>query len=112
MNRANGIERKSAKSFFTETVICVAEQWKKRMGYCFVSECDHAQESHFKFFVFFCHIWGTTQPRSQLSQVISDVRSPVKLVGKIRAIALVSKPPQVTRIARTGLGTRLGTTVC
>ena len=33
--------------------------------------------------------------------------SPVKLVGKIRAIALGSKPPLVTRIARTGLGTRL-----
>ena len=29
------------------------------------------------------------------------------LVGKIRAIALCSKPPLVTRIARTGLGTRL-----
>ena len=34
------------------------------------------------------------QPRSQSSSAISDVTSPVKLVGKIR-------------IARTGLGTRL-----
>ena len=44
------------------------------------------------------------QPRSQSSSVISDVTSPVKLVGKI---ALGSKLPLVTRIARTGLGTRL-----
>ena len=52
------------------------------------------------------------QPRSQSSSAISDVTSPVKLVGKIRpgrprAIALGSKPPVVTRIARTGLGTSL-----
>ena len=47
------------------------------------------------------------QPRSQLSSAISHMTSPVKLVGKIRAIALGSKPPLVTRIARTGLGTRL-----
>ena len=49
------------------------------------------------------------QPRSQSSSAISDVKSPVKLVGKIRLspIALGSKPPLVTRIARTGLGTRL-----
>ena len=48
-----------------------------------------------------------SQPRSQSSLAISDVTSPVKLVGNIRAIALGSKPPLVTRIARTGLGTRL-----
>ena len=42
---------------------------------------------------------GMRQPRSQSSSAISDVTSPVKLVGK---------PPLVTRIARTGLGTRLG----
>ena len=48
-----------------------------------------------------------SQPRSQSSSAISDLTSPVKLVGKIRAIALCSKPPLVTRIARTGLGTRL-----
>ena len=113
MNRANGIKRRSVKSFFTETVICVAEQWKKHMGYCFVSECNHAQASnYFQFFRFFCHIWGTTQPRSPSSSATSDVTSPVKLVGKIRAIAFGSKPPLVTRIARTGLGTRMGTTVC
>ena len=52
------------------------------------------------------------QPRSQSSTAISDVTSPVKLVGKIhrvrpRAIASVSKTPLVTRIARTGLDTRL-----
>ena len=49
-----------------------------------------------------------TQPRSQSSSAISDVTSPVKLVGKIR---LGSKPPLVTRIARTGLGMRLQATI-
>ena len=44
------------------------------------------------------------QPSSQSSSAISDVTSPVKLVGKIR---LSSKPSLVTRIVRTGLGTRL-----
>ena len=56
-----------------------------------------------------------TDSRSQSSSVISDVTSPVKLVGKIRrghlALALGSKPPLVTRIARTGLGMRLGYTL-
>ena len=48
------------------------------------------------------------KPRSQSSSAISDVTSPVKHVGKVRrAIALGSKPPPVTRIARGGLGTRL-----
>ena len=56
-------------------------------------------------------LWNL-QPRSQSSSAISDVTSLVKLVGKIRrgrprAIGLGSKPPLVTRIARTGLGTRL-----
>ena len=36
---------------------------------------------------------GAQQPRSQSSLAISDVTSPVKLVGKIRAIALGSKLP-------------------
>ena len=36
---------------------------------------------------------GAQQPRSQSSLAISDVTSPVKLVGKIRAIALCSKLP-------------------
>ena len=48
------------------------------------------------------------QPRSQSSSAISDVTSPVKLVGKVRrAIALGSKLPPVTWIARSGQGTRL-----
>ena len=48
------------------------------------------------------------QPRSQSSSAISDVTSTVKFVGKIRrAIALGSKPPLVTQIARIALGTRL-----
>ena len=48
-----------------------------------------------------------SQPRSQSTSAILDVTSPVKLVGKICAVALGSKPPLVTRIARTDLGTRL-----
>ena len=44
------------------------------------------------------------EPRSQSSSAILDVTSPVKLVGKI---PLGSKPPLVTRTARTGLSTRL-----
>ena len=44
------------------------------------------------------------QPQSQSSSTISDVTSPVKYVGKF---ALGSKLPLVTRIARTGLSTRL-----
>ena len=50
-----------------------------------------------------------TQPRSQSSSAISDVTSPVKLVEKVRQ-GLGSKPPLVTRIARTGQGTRLNQT--
>ena len=45
-----------------------------------------------------------TQPRSRSSSVISDVTSLSSLSGKF---ALGSKPSLVTRIARTGLGTRL-----
>ena len=44
------------------------------------------------------------KPQSQSSSTISDVTSPVKHVKKF---ALGSKLPLVTRIARTGLGTRL-----
>ena len=56
-------------------------------------------------------------PRSRSSSAIWDVISPVHLFTcqacrensprTPRAIALGSKPPHVTRIARTGLGTRL-----
>ena len=39
-----------------ETTIYIVEPWKKRMGYCFVHECIHAQGSHkCQFYVFFCH---------------------------------------------------------
>ena len=44
------------------------------------------------------------QSRSQSSSAIWDMTSPVKLA---KPIALGSKPHLVTRIARTGLGTRL-----
>ena len=35
--------------------ICIVEQWKKSMGYCFVAKCNRASESHtvhVSFFVF------------------------------------------------------------
>ena len=32
--------------FLTEMDICIVQQRKKRMGYHFVTECNHAQESH------------------------------------------------------------------
>ena len=48
-----------------------------------------------------------SQPRSQSTSAILDVTSPVKPVGKICAVALGSKPPLVSRIARTDLGMRL-----
>ena len=52
------------------------------------------------------------QPCVQSSLAISEVTSPVKLVGKIcqgypSPIMLGFKPPLVTQIAQTGLGTRL-----
>ena len=51
-----------------------------------------------------CHL---VQPCSQSSLAISNVTSPVKLVGRIRVIALGSKPPSLSRIMRTGPGERL-----
>ena len=47
----------STQSFLTETTICIIKRWKKRMGYYFVPECNHAQQSHmgqiFQIFLFF-----------------------------------------------------------
>ena len=40
--------------FLDRDSICFVQQWEKSMGYHFVPECNHAQESHF--FVYFCHI--------------------------------------------------------
>ena len=36
----------------TETAIFIFERWKKSMGYRFVPECNHAQESHLSIFSF------------------------------------------------------------
>ena len=36
----------SQQSFWTETVVCIVDRLKKRMGCCFVPDCNHAQESH------------------------------------------------------------------
>ena len=36
----------SYQSFLTQTAIYTVKRWKKSMGYCFVPECNHAQESH------------------------------------------------------------------
>ena len=45
----------SQKSFLTELAIFIVEQQKKSMGYRFVPECNHTQESHtcqlFRFFL-------------------------------------------------------------
>lgn len=42
------------QSFLTEMAIGNVERWKKSMGYYFVSECNHALESHTRqFFLFF-----------------------------------------------------------
>ena len=50
----------SQQSFLTETAIGMVERWYKSMGYHFVPECNHAQESHTCQVVhFFHHIWRT-----------------------------------------------------
>ena len=36
----------SQQPFLTERAIYIAEWWKNSMGYRFVPECNHAQESH------------------------------------------------------------------
>ena len=44
----------SQQSFLTETSLYIVKPSKKSMGYCFVSECNDAQESHTcLFFSFF-----------------------------------------------------------
>ena len=43
--------------FLTETAICIVARWKKRMGYRFVSKCNHAQESHTVMSIFFSAIF-------------------------------------------------------
>ena len=41
-------ERRSTTSRCSkETAICIVERWNKGMGYRFVSECNHAKESHY-----------------------------------------------------------------
>ena len=46
-SRYHGIKMSiSQQPFLTETAIYIFERWKKSMGYRFVSECNHAQESH------------------------------------------------------------------
>jgi len=52
----------SQKSFLAETAICIVEQWKKSMFYCFAPECNDAQESHTcQFFPFFSAIFAGPQ---------------------------------------------------
>ena len=36
----------SQQSFLRETATFIVKRWEKRMGYRFVPECNHAQESH------------------------------------------------------------------
>jgi len=40
------ISELSQQSFVKETAICICKQQKENMGFCFVPECNHAQESH------------------------------------------------------------------
>lgn len=48
------IERRSMTSRFSkETASCIVERWNEDMGYRFVPECNHAQESHTCHFFFF-----------------------------------------------------------
>ena len=42
----------SQQPFLTEAAICIFERWKKSMGYCFVPECNHAQENNKCYFPF------------------------------------------------------------
>ena len=62
----------SQQSFLTETVICIVERWKKSMGYCFVPECDHVQESQtcqpFRCFLSYLHDHGLLRPRNRGNQ--------------------------------------------
>ena len=58
----------SQQSFLTETAICIVERWNKIMGYRFVPECNHAQDSdtcqYFSSFFFshFCKTTGCRDP--------------------------------------------------
>lgn len=36
----------SQQSFVKEMAICICKQQKENMGFCFVPECNHAQEPH------------------------------------------------------------------
>ena len=52
----------SQQSFLIGAAICIVEGWKKTMGYRFVPECNHAQESQtFQFFIIISTIF--TGPR-------------------------------------------------
>ena len=48
----------SQPSFLTETAICIVERWKKSMGYRFVLECSHTQESRTCSFFSTTVCWG------------------------------------------------------
>ena len=51
----------SQQFFLTETAIFIFERWKKSMGYRFVPECNHAQESHLSIFFVFTAIFAGSQ---------------------------------------------------
>ena len=58
--------------FLKETAICIVERGKKGMGYRFMPECNHAQESHACHFFFFRFCLPYLQERGLL-------RSPQKI---------------------------------
>ena len=71
----------SQQSPSAETAIYIVERWKKDVGYCFVPECNHAQESRtchifpaifaWPPFVEFCDV--TTSPLSNWEKKIQAV---------------------------------------
>ena len=63
---------RSQQFFLTETDICIVERRKKSMGYRFVPECNHAQESHtchffLFFFLLYLQDYGLLRTRNFLS---------------------------------------------
>lgn len=66
--------------------ICTVERWEKSMGYCFLPECNHAQDCHVNFSLLFCqmdhgllrsrHFGTVTTWRNDFSSLFSKGESP------------------------------------
>ena len=56
---------RSQESFLTEAAICIIERWKKRMGWRFAPQCNHAHESNTcQFFLPYLQDCGLPRSRS------------------------------------------------